>query len=105
MVTIVACKSANAHRAVPQRSNGVAIMIVDEEYGGTLLDTRICQDTQFTTQGGKCGCDSVCGLWATATSLDPASADTIITWQDPETGSEMALSFQEEGGFTSAWCV
>lgn len=32
-------------------------------------------------------------------------ADTILTWQEPETGADLALSFQEDGGCAEIWCA
>jgi hypothetical protein len=31
--------------------------------------------------------------------------DTIITWSDPEIGTDIALSFQEAAGCDYIWCV
>ena len=51
-------------------------------------------------------CDSFCTRNSPLTILPvpcAASADTILSWQEPETGVDYALSFQEPDGCTEVW--
>lgn len=48
----------------------------------TLLETRICKEDGFQKQ-----------------------QETLIVWTEPQTGIDMALSFQEADGCAQIWCV
>eukprot|EP00899_Mesostigma_viride_P016714 jgi/Mesvir1/25043/Mv16981-RA.2 len=64
-----------------ERSDAVGLVVVDEEDNTTLLVHRISPGDIYHRQGG----------------------DTIITWNDPEISTDLALSFQESCGCAYIW--
>lgn len=64
----------------------------------TLLETRICKEDGFQKQQG---------MWfdATAMAMALTQAETLIVWTEPQTGIDMALSFQEADGCAQIWYV
>ena len=63
------------------RLGGAALVVVDEDDPDTaLLEVRVVQDDIYTRQG-----------------------DTIITWTEPTTNADLALSFQETEGWGQIW--
>ncbi|KAK9724199.1 hypothetical protein RND81_05G055100 [Saponaria officinalis] len=64
-----------------ERSEDLALFVIDEEDNETLLSHRICSDDIYRKQ----------------------EANTIISWKDPECSRELALSFQESAGCCYIW--
>lgn len=63
-----------------ERSEEPGLFVIDEEDNETLLFHRICADDIYRKQ-----------------------EDTIISWNDPEYSTELALSFQETTGCSYIW--
>ncbi|KAL9240254.1 hypothetical protein vseg_014496 [Gypsophila vaccaria] len=63
-----------------ERSEDLALFVLDEEDNETLLSHRICPGDIYKKQ-----------------------EDTIISWKDPEYSTELALSFQESAGCCYIW--
>lgn len=64
-----------------EQSDSVGLVVISEEDTRTLLIHRISRDDIYQQQGD----------------------DTIITWSDPEVGTDIALSFQEARGCNYVW--
>uniref|UniRef100_A0A061R721 Protein phosphatase 4 regulatory subunit 3 n=1 Tax=Tetraselmis sp. GSL018 TaxID=582737 RepID=A0A061R721_9CHLO len=64
-----------------EQSDSVGLVVISEEDTRTLLIHRISREDIYQRQGD----------------------DTIITWSDPEIGTEIALSFQEAQGCSHVW--
>ncbi|XP_026457463.1 serine/threonine-protein phosphatase 4 regulatory subunit 3-like isoform X2 [Papaver somniferum] len=63
-----------------ERSEDLALFVIDEDDSETLLAHRIGSDENYQRQ-----------------------EDTIISWRDPEYSTELALSFQEIAGCSFVW--
>lgn len=63
-----------------ERSEDLALFVIDEEDNETLLLHRITPEDIYRKQ-----------------------EDTIISWRDPEYSTELALSFQENAGCSYIW--
>ncbi|KAI3860710.1 hypothetical protein MKX03_014746 [Papaver bracteatum] len=63
-----------------ERSEDLALFVIDEDGSETLLAHRIGSDENYQRQ-----------------------EDTIISWRDPEYSTELALSFQEIAGCSFVW--
>ncbi|KAL2921189.1 Serine/threonine-protein phosphatase 4 regulatory subunit 3 [Bienertia sinuspersici] len=61
-----------------ERSDDLGLFVIDEEDSETLLSHKITPDDIYRKQ-----------------------EDTIISWRDPEYSTELALSFQENAGWTT----
>lgn len=60
-------------------------------------------DGSYQRQQGECALLVTLHLTASFKRLTFACPDTILSWQDPETGIDYALSFQEPDGCTEVW--
>lgn len=89
-----------------QRSEDLALFVIDEEDNETLLLHRITPEDIYRKQEGidigtlaECICNSKFAL----TIFFFLFIDTIISWRDPEYSTELALSFQENAGCSYIW--
>eukprot|EP00959_Pyramimonas_sp_CCMP1952_P086611 1811605-Pyramimonas_sp.AAC.2 len=64
-----------------EQSDAAGLVVISEEDTSTLLIHRISRDDIYQRQG----------------------ADTIISWLDPEIGTDIAISFQEAIGCNYIW--
>ena len=90
-------------------------MISEEDTHRTLLIHRIVFEDIYYRQGGEppvcmhlCCClqGELPGVTLFFAGLKDSAAhadDTIITWSDPEIGTDIALSFQESVGCSLIW--
>lgn len=67
-----------------------------------LLETRIHKEDGFQKQQGKSRIFTPALLRPLANS---ESTETLIVWQEPGSGVDMALSFQEAEGCALIWFV
>lgn len=63
------------------KAGGIGLVVVSEVDGTKLLFHRVTSDVRYTRH----------------------SADTIITWQDPDMDTDIGLSFQKESGCSQVW--
>lgn len=84
------------------------VVISEEDTHRTLLIHRISLEDIYQRQGGaRLPCARLCAedlRLQQALILGAVCAeDTIITWSDPEIGTDIALSFQEAVGCNHIW--
>ena len=77
----------------------------ERESGGTLLHARVHMEDIYQRQQGARHADaarrSPCPPFHTPCRR--ALAETIVSWNEPDTGVDYALSFQDPEGCTELW--
>lgn len=103
------------------QSNSVGLVVIGEESQKMLMVHRILHEDIYNRQGTLqapcCWCTLTCtwgpvddlSVLASVLSKTPTCSvladETIITWTDPDIGTDVALSFQEGHGCNAIWCV
>lgn len=71
----------------------------EKEEGVSLLETKIYKNDIYQVQQGSCRINIETRLFLFCIS----TTDTLIVWTDPETDTDLALSFQEAAGCKEIW--
>jgi protein phosphatase-4 regulatory subunit 3 len=103
------------------QSNTVGLCVISEETSKMLMVHRILQDDTYNRQGGHAfeltrhnssNCTNNSRVFGLAVPLAQSTCrppvfvladETIITWTDPDIGTDVALSFQEAQGCSAIW--
>ena len=80
-------------------------MLTSEEDGAHLVKAKVHRDGVYQRQQGTPARPRAASPRAHAPTRSHARAhaDTILSWNEPETGVDYALSFQEADGCTEVW--
>lgn len=92
-------------------SNSVGLVVIGEETQKMLMVHRILHEDIYNRQGTsreqawhQVCCPRVPNPWGSTDVPCCCRADeTIITWTDPDIGTDVALSFQEGQGCNAIW--
>lgn len=90
-------QSLTTHQNAEGRKEPKVIVESEDQPERLLLETKIHREDGFQKQQGK-PAFLIGPLRANKDSLD-----TLIVWQEPGTGVDMALSFQEAEGCALIW--